>query len=50
MEVGELGDEDDAAEETGHDAQRGERDVRPQRQFETTGGHVDFSATISDIS
>ena len=35
VEVGELGDKDDAPEESGHDAQCGERDVRPERQAET---------------
>ena len=35
MEVGELGGKDDAPEESGHDAQCGERDVRPERQAET---------------
>ena len=45
MEVGELGDKDDAAEEPGHDAQRGERDVRPEGKSKATG-HVEIGSWV----
>ena len=44
MEVGELGDEYDAPKEAGHDAQGGERDVRPEGQSETTGHDVEVNS------
>ena len=48
VEVGELGGKDDAPEESGHDAQCGERDVRPERQAETAS-HVEGGREVRSL-